>query len=49
MGPLLRDRILLLQFICTTGALCPGIVLVQDDAAVRERLFDLHDSGSDLS
>jgi hypothetical protein len=48
MGLLLRDRILLLQFLCTTGALGPVIVSVQ--GGVRDMtLLDPDDSGSHIS
>ena len=49
MGPLLRDRILLLQFMCTTGALSPGIVLVKGGVEDYETLLEGHDSGPDVS
>jgi hypothetical protein len=49
MGPLLRDRILLLQFMCTTGVLSPGIVLVKGGVEDYETLLEGHDSGPDVS
>jgi hypothetical protein len=45
MGPLFRDRIFLLKFLCTTGALDLGIVWV-NGAGVMGTLFDRTRSGT---
>ena len=39
MGPLLRDRILLLQFLCTTGVPASKTVLVRGVESIGALLF----------
>ena len=39
MGPLLKDRILLLQFLCTTGIPGPWTALVRDVESIGALLF----------